>query len=112
MDLSEKIDIKNIEGLKDFDRYEGSRRHEIKVYDRTIDYKGFEIKRNSYVPVGGVGYWEVPKLKYIGIGGILTGFLTVSIIQSKEAIDKYYELNLELSDDNSLVNEIIEPVIF
>jgi hypothetical protein len=111
MNLIDKIDIKNIEGLKDFDRYEGSRRTEIKVYDRTINYKGFEIKRNSYIPVGGEGYWEVPKLKYITIGGIKEGFLTVSIIQSKEAIDKYYDLNMELNNE-FLENEIVEDVNF
>ena len=44
--------LTNIEKLKDFDRYEGSRRHEIKVFDRTIEYRGYEIKRNAYVPQG------------------------------------------------------------
>lgn len=82
--------------LQDFDRYEGSRRHEIKVFDRTIKYRGFDIKRNSYVPNGAYGRWEVPMLKHIALGGIKTGFLTVSIIQSKEAIDKYFELNKRL----------------
>lgn len=96
MKISQRIDLKNIEKLKDFDRYEGSRRTEIKVYDRTIEYRGFQILRNSYIPVGGVGYWEIPKLKYVGIGGIKEGFLTVSIIQSKEAIDKWFVLNKEL----------------
>lgn len=85
-----------INKLKDFDRYEGSRRHEIKVFDRTIYYRGFAIKRNSYIPNGAYGKWEVPNLKYIAPGGIKTGFLTVSIIQSKEAIDKYFELNKKL----------------
>lgn len=97
MKITKRIDLKNIEKLKDFDRYEGSRRTEIKVYDRVIEYRGFNIVRNSYIPVGGVGYWEVPTLKYVGIGGIKQGFLTVSIIQSKEAIDKWFELNQELT---------------
>lgn len=97
MSILQKVDLKQIEKLKDFDRYEGSRRNEIKVFDRIIEYRGFQILRNSYVPVGGVGYWEVPKLKYIGIGGVKEGFLTVSIIQSKEAIDKWFELNRQLS---------------
>ena len=88
--------LTNIEKLKDFDRYEGSRRHEIKVFDRTILYRGFEIKRNAYVPQGAYGKWEVPNLKYVALGGIKTGFLTVSIIQSKEAIDKYFDWNLKL----------------
>ena len=86
----------NVEKLKDFDRYEGSRRHEIKVFDRTIRYRGYEIKRNAYVPQGAYGKWEVPTLKYIALGGIKTGFLTVSIIQSKEAIDKYFNWNVKL----------------
>lgn len=85
-----------VEKLKDFDRYEGSRRHEIKVFDRTIEYRGFDIKRNSYVPNGAYGKWEIPTLKHLALGGIKTGFLTVSIIQSKEAIDKFFELNKKL----------------
>ena len=88
--------LTNIEKLKDFDRYEGSRRHEIKVFDRTIWYRGYAIKRNAYVPQGAFGKWEVPDLKYLDKGGIKTGFLTVSIIQSKEAIDKYFNWNLKL----------------
>lgn len=89
--------LTQIDKLKDFDRYEGSRRHEIKFFDRTINYRGFEIKRNAYVPQGAYGKWEVPHLKHIEVGGIKTGFLTVSIIQSREAIDKYFELNKKLS---------------
>jgi len=88
--------LTNIEKLKDFDRYEGSRRQEIKVFDRTIWYRGYAIKRNSYVPSGADGRWEVPSLKYVDKGGIKTGFMTVSIIQSKEAIDKYFEWNKKL----------------
>lgn len=98
MSLTNRIDIKQIEVLKDFDRYEGSRRTEIKVYDRTIEYRGFEIKRNSYIPVGAEGYWEVPELNYLTVGGIKKGFLTVSILQSKEAIDKYYDFNMKLEN--------------
>jgi hypothetical protein len=90
-----------IEKLKVFDRYEGERRTEIKYFDRTIEYRGFEIKRNAYLMPGAEGYWEVPELKYIGLGGIKKGFLTVSIIQSKEAIDKYYDMNMELNTLNS-----------
>ena len=86
----------NIEKLKDFDRYEGSRRHEIKVFDRTIWYRGYAIKRNAYIIPGADGRWEVPNLKYVAKGGIKTGFMTVSIIQSKEAIDKYFNWNKEL----------------
>jgi len=97
MKKTKQFSLKNIEKLKDFDRYEGSRRHEIKVFDRTIEYRGFHIKRNAYIPNGADGRWEVPELKYIAIGGIKTGFLTVSIIQSKEAIDKYYQMNVELN---------------
>jgi hypothetical protein len=93
MSILRRIDLKNVEKLKDFDRYEGSRRTEIKIYDREIEYRGFKIMRNSYIPVGAEGYWEVPKLKFLAIGGIKEGFLTVSITQSKEAIDKNFEMN-------------------
>ena len=88
--------LTNIEKLKEFDRYEGSRRHEIKVFDRTIFYRGYKIKRNAYIPNGAYGKWEVVDLKYVDKGGIKTGFLTVSIIQSKEAIDKYFDWNVKL----------------
>jgi len=88
-----------------FDKHEGCKRTEKKVYDRTIMYKGFEIKRNTNVPQGAEGYWEVPKLKWRGVGESSTGnvidengnkfgFLTVSITQAKEAIDKYMEYNV------------------
>jgi hypothetical protein len=97
MNKSKNFSLLNIEKLKDFDRYEGSRRHEIKVFDRTIMYRGYEIKRNAYVPQGAFGKWEVPSLKYVDKGGIKTGFLTVSIIQSKEAIDKYFNWNVKLN---------------
>jgi len=97
MPKTKNFSLLNVEKLKDFDRYEGSRRHEIKVFDRTIMYRGYEIKRNAYVPQGAFGKWEVPSLKYVDKGGIKTGFLTVSIIQSKEAIDKYFNWNVKLN---------------
>lgn len=90
--------VKDFKKLSVFDRYEGDRRHEIKSFDRTIEYRGFEIKRNSYIPNGAYGRWEVPGLKYIDIGRIKENFLTVSIIQSKEAIDKWYHLNETLKN--------------
>jgi len=93
------FDIGSIEKLKDFDRFEGSRRHEIKVYGRVIEYRGFNITRNNHVPVGANGYWEIPTLVHTGIGGMKTGFLTVSIIQSKEAIDKWFDFNLEFGNN-------------
>ena len=96
MASTKHFSLTNIEKLKEFDRYEGSRRHEIKVFDRTILYRGYEINRNAYVPQGAFGKWEVPALKYVDKGGIKTGFLTVSIIQSKEAIDKYFDWNVKL----------------
>jgi hypothetical protein len=89
---------KDIKMLAPFDKYEGERRTEIKHYNRTIEYRGFEIKRNGYIPNGAHGRWEVPKLKYIDLGGVKEGFLTVSIIQSKEAIDKWFMLNEELKN--------------
>ena len=92
---------KDFKMLKDFDRYEGSRRTEIKHYDRTIEYRGFKIKRNQYVPNGADGRWEVPELHYIDIGGVRKGFLTVSILQSREAIDRWYALNEQLKTKNT-----------
>lgn len=89
---------KDIAVLSPFDKYEGDRRTDIKAYDRTIEYRGFDIKRNAYIPNGGDGRYEVPKLKYIAPGGIVEGFLTVSITQSKEAIDKWFMLNEELKN--------------
>lgn len=77
-----------------FDKHEGCLRTEYKLYDRTIHYKGFEIFRNSNVPQGADGRWDVPKLKWWGKGGLQIGFLTVSITQAKEAIDKYLEYNI------------------
>lgn len=79
--------------LSPFDRYEGDRRTEIKSYDRQENYRGFKMVRNGYIPNGADGRWEVPTLKYIGIGGLKTGFLTVSKTQCKEAIDKWVSLN-------------------
>lgn len=88
--------VKDMKKLTPFDKHEGERRTEIKAYNRVIDYRGFEILRNGYVPNGADGRWEIPELNYITIGGIKKGFLTVSIIQSKEAIDKWFSLNEEL----------------
>jgi len=89
---------KDIALLAPFDKYEGDRRTEVKHYNRTIEYRGYEIKRNGYVPNGADGRWEVPTLKYIDLGGVKEGFLTVSITQSKEAIDKWFMLNEELKN--------------
>jgi hypothetical protein len=87
---------KDIKMLAPFDKYEGERRTEIKHYNRTIKYRGYEIKRNGYIPVGADGYYEVPELHYIAPGGVKKGFLTVSITQSKEAIDKWFMMNEQL----------------
>lgn len=87
---------KDIKMLSPFDKYEGERRTEIKYYDRTIEYRGFKLRRNSYVPNGAQGRWEVPTLKYVSAGGIKEGFLTVSILQCKEAIDKWFMINEQL----------------
>lgn len=87
---------KDIKKLSPFDKYEGERRTEIKAYNRTIEYRGFKIKRNAYIPNGADGRWEVIGLKYVAPGGIKEGFLTVSITQSKEAVDKWFGLNEEL----------------
>jgi hypothetical protein len=76
-----------------FDKHVGSERTDLKKYDRVISYKGFDIKRNSNVPQGADGFWEVPDLKWFSKGGVQIGFLTVSITQAKEAIDKYLKFN-------------------
>jgi hypothetical protein len=89
---------KDIKKLSPFDKYEGERRTEIKAFDRNHAYRGYEIKRNGYIPNGADGRWEVPSLKYIAPGGIVEGFLTVSLTQSKEAIDKWFMLNVELKN--------------
>jgi len=89
---------KDIKKLSPFDKYEGERRTDIKAFDRNHKYRGFEIKRNSYIPNGGDGRWEVPGLKYIAPGGIVEGFLAVSLTQSQEAIDKWFMLNEQLKN--------------
>lgn len=90
--------ILNFSLLSQFDRYEGERRTDIKAFDRTIYYRGYKIYRNGYIPNGADGRYEIPELKYIGIGGIKTGLLSVSITQSKEAIDKWFYLNEDLKN--------------
>jgi len=90
--------LKDIAKLSPFDKYEGERRTEIKAYGRTIIYRGFKIRLNKYIPNGADGRWEVPELKYIAPGGITEGFLTVSITQAKEAIDKNFMLNEQLKN--------------
>ena len=91
--------VKDFDKLSPFHRHEGERRHEIKIFDRIIEYRGYQIKRNAYVPNGGFGRWEVLGLKYIDKGGITENFMTVSIIQSKEAIDKWFDLNERLKSN-------------
>jgi hypothetical protein len=93
LDLTQPIEISHSVSNDPFDKHEGDRRTELKNFNRTIHYRGLEIKRNANVPCGAEGYWEVPKLKWFGKGGLHEGFLTVSILQSKEAIDRYYDLN-------------------
>jgi hypothetical protein len=83
--------------FNEFNRNTGDRRSEIKDYNRTINYRGFKIIRNGYVVNGGADRYEVPTLKHITLGGVKEGFSTVSIIQSKEAIDKWFEFNQELT---------------
>ena len=100
--------IKDFELLKPFDRYEGERRTDIKSFDRTIEYRGFNIYRNSYIPNGADGRWEVPTLNHITLGGLKMGFMTVSIVQSKEAIDRWFSLNEELK--NEFKTEFYEEV--
>ena len=94
--------IKDFKMLSPFDRYEGDRRTDIKSYDRQENYRGFKMVRNGYIPNGADGRWEVPTLKYIGIGGLKTGFLTVSKTQCKEAIDKWFSLNEMYNNINEI----------
>jgi len=61
-----------------------------------------EIPEEILGSIGG-GKYKVRKAWFQCVGGALThgikkGFLTVSIIQSKEAIDKYYEFNKQLQE--------------
>ena len=94
--------INDFKMLSPFDRYEGERRTEIKSYDKQENYRGFKIVRNAYIPNGADGRWEVPTLKYIGIGGVKIGFMTVSKTQCKEAIDRWFNLNHSLNNVNEL----------
>lgn len=94
--------INDFKLLSPFDRYEGERRTEIKSYDRQENYRGFKMVRNTYIPNGADGRWEVPTLKYISIGGVKCGFLTVSKTQCKEAIDRWFVLNQSLNNINEL----------
>jgi len=78
-------------------------------YNETKDsrwYKGFELKRNPERNPGDDGYWIVPELYYRNFANkIEKGFETVSIIQCKEAIDKWFEFNLKIKnfkDDNEV----------
>ena len=89
---------KDIKKLSPFDKYEGERRTEIKAYGRSFEYRGFKVRQNKYIPVGANGYWEVPELKFIAPGGIQEGFLTVSMTQAREAIDKWFMLNEQLKN--------------
>ena len=62
-------------------------------------YKGFEIKRNLEKKPGENGFWFIPELYYRNFANkIEKGFETVSIIQSKEAIDRWFEFNLKIKD--------------
>lgn len=92
--------------LAPFDRYEGERRTEIKSYDRQENYRGFKMVRNGYIPNGADGRWEVPTLRYIGIGGLKTGFLTVSKTQCKDAIDQWFSLNEMVTNIDDLTFDI------
>jgi hypothetical protein len=82
-----------------FDKYEGDRRTELKKFGRKIEYRGFDIFQNNNIPNGADGRWEIPKLKYIVPGGVKEGYLTVSIVQAKEGIDKWFMLNERLKSD-------------
>ena len=95
------IATKKFELLKPFDRHEGDRRTDIKSFDREIEYRGFKIYRNSYIPNGADGRYEIPELYHISIGGLKKGMLSVSIIQSKEFIDKWFVLNHEMNSETN-----------
>lgn len=86
-------DIKDFKAFEPFDRYVGEKRHMIKDFDRTVNYRDIEIKRNRYIPNGAHGRWEVPSLIHFHLGGKKVGLLSVSKTQCMEAIDKWYHLN-------------------
>ena len=97
--------IANFELLKQFDRYEGDRRSDIKSFDKSFEYRGYKILRNAYIPNGADGRWEIPELNHIQIGGNKKGFLSVSKIQCVEAIDKWFNYNENLKN---IVNDEIQ----
>ena len=78
-----------------FDKHEGCQRTQKKEFDREFTYRGFVVKRNDNVSQGADGRWEVPTLKWWSKGKEQYGFLTVSKIQAREAIDRYMEFNIE-----------------
>lgn len=88
--------------LKPFDRYEGDRRTDIKSFDKSFEYRGFIVYRNAYIPNGADGRWEVPELNHIQIGGNKKGLLSVSKIQCKEAIDKWFDYNNRLKENEEI----------
>ncbi len=62
-------------------------------------YKGYKIVKNFDKSPGEFGLWYVPDLYIREFGNkIKKGFETVSIIQSKEAIDKWFNFNLKIKE--------------
>lgn len=60
-------------------------------------YRGFEIKKNLDKSPGEDGLWFIPELYYRNFANkIVKNFETVSIIQSKEAIDEWIKFNIEV----------------
>lgn len=85
---------------KSHNRYTGERRHEIKDYDKVYEYRGYTIKRNAYVPKGGENRIEVPEL-YIPKGkDAKKGFFTVSEVQAREAIDRWFDYSEMMTQFN------------
>ena len=57
-------------------------------------YRNYEIIKNPLKTAGEDGLWSIPELYWMKYGNkIQKGFETISIIQSKEAIDKWFDFS-------------------
>jgi hypothetical protein len=71
-----------------------------KLYEATTEfwYKGFKCIKNLEKTPGEYGLWYIPELYYRKFGNkIEKGFETVSMIQCREAIDKWYNFSINVS---------------
>jgi hypothetical protein len=94
LDLTQPIEIQHHPSDNPFDKHEGDRRTELKNFNRTIHYRGFEIKRNANVPNGGFGFWEIPNLQVFEKGSWKV-FMSCAKNEATTIIDKFYDNNEE-----------------